>query len=75
MFVIALRILYCYNIHLFLIFICPFEKGTYHVIALYGLAGIDEMVSAKYLEKYFAYPHQIWYAEAPGLDEDHVLTG
>ena len=36
---------------------------------------VDKMVSAKYREKYFAYdPHQIWYTEAPGQDEDQVRT-
>ena len=33
------------------------------------------MVSAKYLEEYFSFPHQIWYTEAPGQDEDLVWTG
>ena len=33
-------------------------------------AGVDKMVSAKYLQKYFTYPHQIWYTEAPGQVKD-----
>ena len=46
-----------------------------HVCYRIVRAGINKMVSAKYMEKYFAYPHQIWYTEAPGQDKDQVRTG
>ena len=40
-----------------------------------GQAGVEKMVSAKYLEKYFTYPHHIWFTEVAGQDEDQILTG
>ena len=57
------------------ILICPFEKTGRIIIALYGRAGVDKMVSTEYLAKCFTYPHQIWYTEAPGQDKEQVRTG
>ena len=55
---------FCYVINKTVIFILPFEKRTYYVIALQ--AGVCKMVSAQYLKNYLMYPHQIWYTKAPG---------